>query len=124
MTRSIPTLAEWFDRTDRGEGFEDYLRATLAMQAGKTDDERATLRMMQTFGVALVEMLRVEDRAGRGRYETLTLAPSVVGYSLFLSILSGMSPETPRELLVDEIARAVTAGIRHADAVQRREASQ
>ena len=74
-TQHLPTLAECLGDRDRGDGFEAFLANIIEQSlTAVSPDEQAMLRFLKTFGVAIVEALRMEAAAGSPTEQTIKVA--------------------------------------------------
>jgi hypothetical protein len=86
----IPSLAQWLGDGTRAEGFEEWLRETLALESeALSPDEAAVVRMIQTLAVAFMEVAKNEsERHGRPIASTMHHLARAAGVAVMSPILS------------------------------------
>ncbi len=94
--KPLPSLAQYLSET-RGEGFEEWLQETLAIESMlETDTGKASSRMIRTLSVAIVEVFRAElDTHDRDYAETVMLLSRALGFCGMAAIVSGLKEDAP-----------------------------
>lgn len=90
MSRPIPTLAQWIGDGARGEGFEEWVRETIALEhAVPSADEAALVRIIKLLAVACLEASRIETEAhGRPVDRTFIMLARACGIAAMAPVLS------------------------------------
>jgi len=101
-------------RADSREEFEDLIKRTLAILPPSDACEASTLRMVETFAVAMVETINAEKLLGKSRAETIVLMTRALG-SLSFSLLCGHTTEGgPLRLVVTGLTESFRVGAKMA----------
>ncbi len=91
-TARVPSLEEYLDADVRGEGFEQWIAAQLAMPSdGLADDHALWLRLAKTFGVACVEQMNREaerDPSPEAIGKALAMWSRVAGFITITAVAS------------------------------------
>jgi hypothetical protein len=111
--RAIPTLAQWLDSSDRGEGFEEFAAAILELETSG-DGNKVALSMYKTAAVAFIEMMRKAHETGVDPAQVLMVACHVVGFTMFVAAWSRMEEGAPIDKIASIIAQSLKDGIAHA----------
>lgn len=91
----IPTLRQWLGDGARAEGFEEFVLATLNAEDGSDPGVQASMRVVRTLLVAMVEAGRREDEAGSDAVDTLLRMGRGLGYAFMAAMVSKGSKDMP-----------------------------
>lgn len=120
LEKPLPSLAEWLGDGARADGFEEWV-ATVAMADKIEEDpeQQASLRMLRTFLIALVEAGRIEsERHGRTATEVVHMMARVAGGAVMAAALSVLKEDAPRmrvaKILADDFGVGAKAMVKAA----------
>lgn len=114
MGKPLPTLREFLGDGARAEGFEEWVAENMALQErAKTPQEAAAARMIQTFSIAAVEVLRRETEAGMEAIDAMMMMPRCVSWSIMAACLCAIKDDAPYLRVAKIVADEFAEGARH-----------
>ena len=115
LTRdNLPSLAALIGEA-RADGFEDFVASCFGPDVKAQDErEQAFVRLLQIFGVAIVEASRRECELGRDPLETLQTMPRALGFMLFANYYGHADEGAPPLRIAKMLGEEIAFGIRQA----------
>ena len=113
----IPTLREWLGDGARADGFEEFVLSTLQAEDGEDAGVQASMRVIRTLLIAMVEAGRREDEAGSDAVDTLLRMGRGLGYAFMAAMVSKGSPDMPllraKKMALEMVAEGAALFVQH-----------